>query len=106
DIYSNDIRIVIKDFRKALLKNIEKNVLTKFCLAISATRADQVSKIFLPAKRTMVTLNIPRQHGSDLNYRRTGASELLRSAIVDAMVATAQELMIQFVVLGTEYCAT
>lgn len=90
------------EFRAILLEKVKRDILPKFGLAISCEHADQNAKIFLPEKKTMVTLNIPRKLRDHADYRRSLESEVLRSAIVEAMISTAEHLGIPYRVLGED----
>lgn len=88
------------DFLRALLDNVEKRVLPAFDLKFGNQFSDGHSKIYLPPKETMVTLNIPVTHHGIDDYRRTPESNLLRDAILKEMEAVAQQLGLSYDVLG------
>ena len=99
DSGANETSLLTSEFRTRLLEKVDREVLPKFDLAISYQHADQDGKIFIPEKRTMVTLNIPRSHKEFRDYRRSADSGELRAAISKAMVDTADQLSIPYCIL-------
>jgi len=95
----NLLRVLKTNFLNALLSNVEKGILPIFNLEFSKELSDQYSKIYLPPKRTMVTLNIPRTHHGIEDYRRSPESDHLRDAILREMVIVAQDLGLPYEVL-------
>lgn len=93
------LRKLKTDFSDALLRSVEKEVLPIFELEFSKEHSNQHSKIYLPPKRTMVTLNIPRTHHGIADYRRNPESNHLREAILREMVEVARDLGLPYEVL-------
>jgi hypothetical protein len=96
---TNLLRVLKSNFLDALLSNLENRVLPKFKLAFSRELSDQRSKIYLPLKRTMVTLNIPRTHDGIKDYRLSPEAAHLRDAILREMELVAQDLGLPYEIL-------
>jgi hydroxymethylpyrimidine pyrophosphatase-like HAD family hydrolase len=96
------LRVLKTDFFNALLSNVEKRILPIFNLEFSKQLSDERSKIYLPPKKAMVTLNIPREHHGIEDYHRTPESDRLRHAILKEMVTVAQQLGLPYEVLGVD----
>ena len=100
EFLDRDLLSVLKThFLNTLLNNIEKRILPIFNLEFSKELSDQCSKIYLPPKRTMVTLNVPRTHHGIEDYRRSPESDHLRDAILREMVIVARDLGLPYEVL-------
>jgi len=95
----NLLKILKTNFLDTLLSNVEKRILPVFNLEFSNRLSDQCSKIYLPPKRTMVTLNIPRTHHGIEDYRRSTESDSLRNTILTEMEMAAQDLGLPYKVL-------
>jgi len=96
-----DLLSVLKtNFLNALLSNVEKRILPVFNLEFSKELSDQHQKIYLPPKKTMVTLNVPRTHHGIEDYRQSPESDHLREAILREMEIVAQDLGLPYEVLG------
>ncbi len=93
------LRVLNTNFLNALLSNVEKRILPVFDLEFSRELSDQHSKIYLPSKRTMVTLNIPSTHHETEDYRRSPEGDHLRDMILGEMVIAAQDLGLPYKVL-------
>ena len=93
------LRVLKTNFLDALLSNVEKRILPVFSLEFSKELSDQCSKIYLPPKGTMVTLNIPRTHHGIEEYRRSPESDYLRDAILREMEMVAQDLGLPYKIL-------
>ena len=87
------------DFFEAVKKSIEDNVLKPFELHFTLDQHDQISKIYIPNKISMVTFNIPTAHGKLANYRNSSESETLRTAILTEMIDSAEALRLPYEVL-------
>ncbi len=96
----NLLTILKTNFLNILISNVEKRILPIFNLEFSKELSDQGSKICLPSKRTMVTLNIPRTHHGIEDYRRSPESDHLRDSILREMVIVAHDLGLPYQVLG------
>ena len=87
------------DFLQCLLRRIKENILPVFGLELSDQRSDQRSKLYLPPKKSMVTVNVPRTHMGLEDYRRSPQSDRLRQALLKAMILTAKEHGLPYQVL-------
>lgn len=88
------------DFLLLLLRRIREKILPAFHLELSESPSDQRSKLYLPPKRTMLTVNLPRAHLGLEDYRRSPESDALRQALLSEMVITAQELDLPYGVVA------
>jgi hypothetical protein len=88
-----------RDFLHSLLRHIVERILPAFQLGLSNNRSDQRSKLYLPPKSTMVTVDLPRAHIGLEDYRQSPVSDALRQALLSEMVITAQELCLPYEVL-------
>jgi hypothetical protein len=88
------------DFLHSLLRHIRERILPAYRLELGESSSDQRSKLYLPPKRTMVTVDLPRAHTGLEDYRRSPASDALRQALVKEMVIAAQELHLPYQVLA------
>lgn len=93
------IKTLTRDFAEEVTKRIEENVLESFALCLTLNRSDEVSKIYIPKKSTMVTFNIPKEHAGYSDYRRTVDSDQLRKAILQEMVFVAEKFKLPYKVL-------
>ncbi|HUC61853.1 MAG TPA: hypothetical protein VMF53_07840 [Alphaproteobacteria bacterium] len=100
DVDPETAAILVGEFRVRLLKRVRASILPKFALDMSNSRDDQDGKIFMPGKKTMVTMNIPRASHGNSDFRRSPQAELLRAAIAAAMIDVAEELHVPYSVLG------
>ena len=89
-----------RDFLRSLVRRIREKILPAFRLGLSNNRSDQRSKLYLPPKSTMVTVDLPRAHIGLEDYRQSPASEALRQALLSEMVITAQRLHLPYEVLA------
>jgi len=100
EFLDKDLLNVLKtNFLLGLLNNVKKRILPIFDLEFSKELSDQQSKIYLPPKRTMVTLNVPRTHHGIEDYRRSPEADRLREAILREMEIVAQDLDLPYEVL-------
>ena len=99
DLDSTLLGTLTHAFLHSLLHRIREKVLPAFQLGLSEDRSDQHSKLYLPPKRTMVTVNLPRSHLRLEDYRQSPESDTLRQALLQEMVLTAQELHLPYEVL-------
>lgn len=58
-------------FEQKLLMRIEHDVLRPEGLTYSFSQDDQISKVYLPKKETMVTLNMPHVHNGIAEFRKS-----------------------------------
>lgn len=91
--------VLTHDFLHSLLRRIRETILPAFHLELSTDRSDQRSKLYLPPKSTMVTVNLPRAHVGTEDYRQSPGADALRQALLKEMMTTARELRIPYEVL-------
>jgi len=84
------------DFLRSLVRNIRERILPAFQLGLSNNGSDQSSKLYLPPKSTMVTVNLPLGHAGLEDYRQNPASDALRQALLGEMVMAAEELHLPY----------
>jgi len=82
-----------------LLTLVGKEVLPEFGLRWSAAADDQVEAIWIPKKRTMVTLNIPRQFRDGRDYRLSVEGRGVGLAIVSCMARIAEASGVKYAIL-------
>jgi hypothetical protein len=88
-----------RDFLHSLLRHIGERILPAFQLGLSNSPSDQRSKLYLPPKSTMVTVDLPRAHMGLEDYRQSPVSDALRQALLREMAISAQELHLPYEVL-------
>jgi len=84
------------DFQSQVLRAVEEQVLPAFGLSWSDNPGDQVEKVYVPNKRTMVTINLPRAFRDGTDYRRSPTGDRLRIALLSAMVHAAKSLNLPY----------
>jgi len=89
-----------RDFLRSLVRHIREKILPAYRLGLSNNRLDLRSKLYLPPKTTMVTVDLPRAHVGVKDYRQSPASDALRQALLREMAITAQELHLPYEVLA------
>ena len=88
------------EFTLTLRRFLRDDVLPRFGLRQSAVYEDQRGAVYVPQKRSMVTVNIPRAFADGTpNYRRSEQASELRHEIQGAMIAAAKEVDILYRVL-------
>jgi len=88
-----------EEFEPTLCRTIEKKVFPRFGLSWSANILDQVEKVYIPPKRTMVTLDVPKVFKSGEDYRKSKIGENLRMAILGAMEEIANNQNVPYKIL-------
>ena len=86
-------------FERQVIRLIEKEVFPRYALGWSETADDQAERLWIPAKRTMVTINIPKTFRNGRDYRSSVHSETLRRILLDCMVQTASMLSLRYEIL-------
>ncbi len=86
-------------FEQELIALVEKEVLPRFGLKWSERADNQVECVWIPRKRTMVTLNIPREFRDGRDYRLSAKSVQLGRAIVSCMVRVAEANGVEYAIL-------
>jgi hypothetical protein len=89
-----------RDFLRSLVGHIREKILPAFRLGLSNSRSDKRSKLYLPPKTTMVTVDLPRAHAGLEDYRQSAVSDALRQALLREMAITAEELHLPYEVLA------
>lgn len=84
------------DFLKQIVIVMEAKVLSRFNLQWSLSAADQIERIWIPPKRTMVTINIPKTFKDGRDYRSSPRGKELSSSILDSMIRVAEMLGIRY----------
>jgi len=87
------------DFQQQILRIMKKEVLPRFDLQWSSTADDQVERIWLPPKRTMVTVNLPKTFRDGRDYRASSRGKELSDSILNSMIRVAQTTGIRYTVL-------
>ncbi|MDT4328931.1 hypothetical protein RPD76_03385 [Methylomonas sp. MV1] len=84
-------------FETEALKRIEAEVLPEFGFKYSYNYCEQTDKVYIPPKKTMVTLNIPKSTRSEKDYRRTQDSNRFRERLLDILkeVASSHGFIVQ-----------
>lgn len=88
-----------KDYYTHVLQLIKKEVLNKFNLQFTSNANDQIEKIFIPEKRTMITFNIPAYYHNGSDYRESTDADELRKHIIEILVSAAIKFNINYKVL-------
>jgi hypothetical protein len=86
-------------FQPALLEQIDKYILPRFGLKWSAANDHQIESVQVPHKRTMVTVNIPREFRDGRDYRTSKEGVHFGAAVLDCMIAIATDEGIDYHVL-------
>ena len=74
------------NFERELIATADRRILPGFELGWSNRSSDQVEKIYVPPKKTMITLNMPRQFRDGREYGRSTKAQELQNAILESMV--------------------
>jgi hydroxymethylpyrimidine pyrophosphatase-like HAD family hydrolase len=93
------INCLRKEFNKIFFEGVKKNILSKFNVSISYKSSSQVSRLYVPKKITMVTVNLPTVHHGITNYRMSKEAEFLREALLNEMVIAAELVSITYSIL-------
>ncbi len=90
------------DFEAEVKRQIDREILPDFALGWSSEYSDQVQKIYVPPKRSMVTFNIPRYFKDGRNYRSSEEAEILRRKMIEIMQDTAERMHLGYEIAGSE----
>lgn len=87
-------------FQAEVLERLDREVLPAFGFAWSESPADKNSGVFVPPKRTMFTVDVPKMRGDHDDYRRTPNADAFRKAVLDIMKQVAEEHGVAYVILS------
>ncbi len=93
------LAIVMGPFKRRICQLVEKEILPAFDLSWSKTGDQQVEQLWIPEKRSIVTINIPKTFHDGRDYRSSSRAEKLRRAILECMVKSATIMSIPYEVL-------
>jgi hypothetical protein len=91
------LKLLKSSFEKRVLTRLEKEVLPRFGLEWGQDASDQADRIWIPPKRTMFTVNLPRTFRGERDYRASRGGEELRRTILNCMIEEADTI-------GMRYC--
>jgi hypothetical protein len=86
-------------FERQLIAIVEKEILPRFHLSWSASANDQVESVWIPKKRTMVTVNIPKTFRDGHDYRMSMQGKEFGLAVLDCMVRLTQASGVPYTIL-------
>jgi len=92
------LKLLKQEFEPWVFRRINNEILPEFGFQYSEIPEDQESKVYLPKKQTMVTINVPRTV-SGQDYRNTPAALEFGDSVVDIMVDVAQKLHMPYQIL-------
>jgi predicted mannosyl-3-phosphoglycerate phosphatase (HAD superfamily) len=99
DIAEHELRYLQEEFKPRLLERVGDSVLPRYGLRWSHSQSEQDSQIFLPPKRAMVTLNIPRSKNGNSRYRLSEEAVRLRADLLNVFVEIADNLGLPYRVI-------
>lgn len=81
-------------FEPEVIARLKDTILPRFRLDVTDKPYDQIAKVLIPPKRTMLTINVPKWFPDGSDYRRSHAAQEFREAVLTTMqeVAVAQKL--------------
>jgi len=88
------LRALKTSFEGEVRRRLKDAVLPRFGLTLTEQHGDQVEKVYVPPKRTMVTVNVPKFFRDGSDYRSSPVAQEFRGAVLELMqgVAHAQDL--------------
>ena len=81
----------LNSYKEDAVEEISKDILPKYNLSYSFDHDDQVKKIYIPNKKYMLTLNIPKYFDNGDDYRASRLSDELRESIVHTLEKVAKK---------------
>lgn len=87
-------------FERKVVEILDRQVLPRFALTWSHSSSDQDSRVFVPPKRTMFTVNVPQTYADEDDFRQSSAGDAFREAVLATMKQVAEDLSVPYVVLG------
>jgi len=86
------LRLLKTSFEKEVVARLKATVLPRFRLKLTDDHTDQIAKIYIPPKRTMVTINVPKWFRDGSDFRRSPVAQQFREAVLAVMQAVAESL--------------
>jgi hypothetical protein len=86
------LRLLKTSFEKQVIARLKETVLPRFHLELSDRRENQIEKVYIPPKRTMLTINVPKWFRDGSAFRRSKVGQEFREVVLDTMQAVARTL--------------
>lgn len=87
-------------FERNVLEILDRQVLPKFGLGWSEAASEQDNRVFVPVKRTMFTVNVPKTRVDGADFHESATGDAFRQAVLSTMKLAAEDLSLQYVVLS------
>lgn len=74
--------------REEVVRRLHTEVLPEFRLSFCDDADSQIERVYLPAKKTMLTINVPRRFSDGRSYRKSEEGTKFRRRVVEVVVET------------------
>lgn len=87
-------------FEETVRQRVGTEVLPAFGMRWATGSREGDSDVYVPPKATMFTINVPRIHGAERDYRRSQQSDAFREAVLRVMTSVADQAGVRYEILG------